>query len=80
MARKWEEAGNLFIRAAKLEDKAGESVHQAASAYMEASKCYKSADIIEKVATASQAAQERFLEMGRFTQVMDNTRIFYCCL
>ncbi len=80
VARKWEEAGDLFIRAAELEDKAGESVHQAASAYMEASKCYKSADITEKVATASQAAQERFLEMGRFTQVMENTLIFYCCL
>ncbi len=69
MARKWEEAGDLFIRAAELEDKAGESAHGAANAYMEACKCYQSADITAKAATASQAAQERFLEMGRFTQV-----------
>ncbi len=69
VVRKREEAGDLFIRAAELEDKAGESAHQAANAYMEASKCYKSADITGKATTASQAAQERFLEMGRFTQV-----------
>ncbi len=75
VARKWEEAGDLFLRAAELEDKAGESAHQAANGYMEACKCYQSADIPGKAATASRAAQERFLEMGRFTQVMDNTDV-----
>ncbi len=80
VSKKWEEAGDVFIRAGELEDKAGESTHSAANAYLEASKCYKSADMPEKVAPASQAAQERFLEMGRFTQVIQNTLIFYCCL
>lgn len=64
MAKKWTEAGNAFCEAADLHWKLGNK-HDSATAYCDASVCYKKGDA-QKAVDCLQKAIEIYTDMGRF--------------
>lgn len=64
MAKKWTEAGNAFCEAADLHWKLGNK-HDSATAYCDASVCYKKGDA-QKAVECLQKAIEIYTDMGRF--------------
>jgi len=65
MAKKWNNAGEAFCKAAELHLKNG-SRHDGSTCYVDAATCYKKSDPKEAVACLEKAI-EQYLEMGRFS-------------
>ncbi|XP_041468983.1 alpha-soluble NSF attachment protein-like [Lytechinus variegatus] len=65
MAKKWQEAGNAFCRAASI-SMTLESKHEAATNYVDAGNCYKKVDH-EKAISCLQEAIEIYTDKGKFT-------------
>jgi len=65
MAKKWKAAGDAFCSVSELNLKM-QSKHEAATNYVEASKCYKKADPNQAISMLNRAI-EIYTDMGRFT-------------
>ncbi|XP_072031499.1 alpha-soluble NSF attachment protein-like [Amphiura filiformis] len=65
MAKKWNEAGDSFCKAAEIQSQQA-SNHQAATDYVDAGNCYKKSNPQQAVEVLKQAI-EIYTDMGRFT-------------
>ncbi|KRZ40882.1 Alpha-soluble NSF attachment protein, partial [Trichinella pseudospiralis] len=66
IAKKWTEAGDAFVRSAKLTLSRGDYKHEAATNYVDASNCYRKINPKQAIDCLLKAV-EIYSEMGRFT-------------
>ncbi|VDP50476.1 unnamed protein product [Soboliphyme baturini] len=66
MAKKWTEAGDAFVRSAELNFRKGDSKHEAAVNYVDASTCFRKTNPPKAVDCLMKAA-DIYTDMGRFT-------------
>lgn len=66
MAKKWNEAGGSFVKAAEMALKRGEAKHEAATNYVDAANCFRKNNIQAAVDCMGKAC-DIYTDMGRFT-------------
>uniref|UniRef100_A0A915HV87 Alpha-soluble NSF attachment protein n=1 Tax=Romanomermis culicivorax TaxID=13658 RepID=A0A915HV87_ROMCU len=66
MAKKWDQAGQSFVKSAEINCRKGDAKHEAASNYVDAATCYRKTDPRSAVSCLQKAA-EIYTDMGRFT-------------